>query len=381
MIAQGTCGADGGNLTWNLTSDGTFTINGKGEMAEYTYEEPKPWSDYEGFIKTVVVVDGVTGIGNAAFWRCTGLTSVIISEDVMRIGDGAFASCTGLTSVLIPEGVASIGIATFSFCESLPSVAIPGSVKSIGYNAFEGCTSLISVTLSNGVKSIGDGAFSDCMNLVSVTIPEGVTSIEEATFSSCVSLVSVRIPNSVASIGASAFFNTGLTTVTIPVGVTNIEHHAFSECRNLASVIISESVTSIGDNAFSYCLGLEEITVKAEVPPSITWVTFNGIDKTIPVYVPAGSIEDYRMMDWWSEFTNYKPIGDATGMVELSLSESIVLMGGEVHLPVNTTDAINEVQVYDLQGRHVLHTTESHFALPSGMYIIKVGEEVVKAVM
>ena len=39
-VAQGTCGAEAGgsNLTWTLTSDGTLTISGTGDMADFLWQ-------------------------------------------------------------------------------------------------------------------------------------------------------------------------------------------------------------------------------------------------------------------------------------------------------------------------------------------------------
>ena len=58
----------------------------------------------------------VTSIGDYAFDKCRGLTSVTIPNSVTSIGASAFASCSGLTSVTIPNSVTSIGDYAFEFC-------------------------------------------------------------------------------------------------------------------------------------------------------------------------------------------------------------------------------------------------------------------------
>ena len=113
---------------------------------------------------------------------------------VSSIGDEAFKKCTGLTSITIPNSVTSIGLGAFSGCTSLTSVTIPNSVTSIGDGAFSGCTSLTSVTIPNSVTTIGDRAFSGCASLTSVTIPISVTSIGEGAFAYCTALTSINIP-------------------------------------------------------------------------------------------------------------------------------------------------------------------------------------------
>ena len=200
---SGSCGE---NVTWTLTADGTLTISGTGAMTDYTYDSRSPWYSCRTHIKRVVMQQGVTSIGDHAFWDCSGLTSVTIPDGVTSIGDSAFSGCTALTSVTIPGSVTSIGGGAFSGCTSLTSVAIPSSVTEIGGSAFSGCSGLTSVTIPDGVTSIGGDAFSGCAALTSVEIPNGVTAIGGSTFSNCIRLAKVTIPKSVTSIGKNAFY-------------------------------------------------------------------------------------------------------------------------------------------------------------------------------
>ena len=144
VVKSGTCGAegDGSNLTWTLDSEGVLTISGSGGMHDYNSPSSPPWYRSRSMVKSAVIADGVTRIGEWAFFVCRSLTSVTIPDSVTRIGKGAFSECTSLTSVTIPDGVTSIGKETFCNCGSLTSVTIPNSVTSIGWYAFYNCMSL-----------------------------------------------------------------------------------------------------------------------------------------------------------------------------------------------------------------------------------------------
>lgn len=81
-------------------------------------------------IETVVIPDGVTSIGDNAFWNCTSLSSVTIPSSVTNIGESAFSYCTNLASIIIPNSIIWIGNGAFEGCKSLKS-------KKSNYKAFD----------------------------------------------------------------------------------------------------------------------------------------------------------------------------------------------------------------------------------------------------
>ena len=331
VVASGTCGAEGNgsNLTWTLDSEGVLTISGSGDMYNYGSSDfSAPWDGSRSRVKSVVIADGVTSIGEYAFFYCESLTSVTIPDSVTSIGKYAFFCCTSLTSVTIPDSVTSIGRFAFSNCTSLTSVTIPDSVTSIGEYAFYYCKSLTSMTIPDSVTSISSSTFASCTSLTSVTIPNSVTSIGEYAFYDCKSLTSVTIPGSVTSIGLYAFasctsltgiwvaegnshyandasgvlFNKDKTTLvqcpgafaayTIPDSVTSIGDNTFDHCTSLTSVTIPDSVTSIGDNTFDHCTSLTSVTIPDGVT-SIGWRAFSNCTSLTDVYY-AGSKAQWK---------------------------------------------------------------------------------------
>ncbi|MBQ6499508.1 MAG: leucine-rich repeat domain-containing protein, partial [Ruminococcus sp.] len=159
-----------GDCTWTLDDNGVLTISGNGAMGD---DEPHPWGTN---ISKVIIEEGVTSIGDYAFFNCTGLTSVTIPDSVTRISECAFADCTGLTNVTIGNSVTIIDDEAFTGCTGLTSIDIPDSVTSIGWSAFAGCTGLTSVTIGKSVTILLDYVFGfqfmDCPNLTSIKIAE-----------------------------------------------------------------------------------------------------------------------------------------------------------------------------------------------------------------
>lgn len=316
IIASGTCGAQGNNLAWELSCDSVLVISGTGEMEDYVFDSPCPWY----YLKSLIIEDGVTSIGNYAFRWCFELTSVSIPQSVTRIGEWAFLNCNKLTSISIPESVTNIEYGAFAD-SGLPEVTISNSAISIGIAAFsssylteikvesdnpnycavdgilfdKNTTTLIqcpggrqgAYTIPKSVTSIGKYAFSGCSGMTSVTIGENVTSIQDGAFEYCSALTSIEIPNSVTSIGC----------------------FVFQHCSGLESVTFGNAIISIGKQTFDSCNSLKSITCVVTTPPICGISVFNGMDMAIcTLYVPAGSIEAYQKADVWKEFGNIQPI-------------------------------------------------------------------------
>lgn len=246
-----------GDCTWSL--EGThLTISGKGNMGN-KYSSCGPWGTS---VTTVTISQGVTSIGEYAFYQCTSLTSVTIPDSVTTIGDGAFYQCHALKVTSIPDNVTSIGEKAFYACFSLTSLTLPEKLLRIRNGAFYACTSLRSITIPSRVASIGDDAFFQCTALMAVVINNGVTNIGNSAFKGCYKLSSINIPVSVTNIGRSAFDGcSALSSITIGNGVTTIGSYAFSECSSLTSVTMGNSVTNIGQFAFYKCTKLTDVHI------------------------------------------------------------------------------------------------------------------------
>ena len=235
---------------------------------------------------------GLTSIEGFAFNGCYGLTSIILPNSVTFIGSHAFYNCGHLTSMTIPNSVTSIAGNPFVYCSRL--VRINVEAGNMVYDSRNNCNAII----KTGTNELIAG----CKNSF---IPDSVTSIGDYAFSNCSTLASITIPNSVVSIGERAFFMCYLPSLTIP-----------------------SSVTSIGKEAFGNCIRLASITVLAERPPSLGIMAFYGVNHSVPVYVPCGSLEDYQNAGGWNEFTNCSEMCPGTISVVASPVEGGTVMGG-----------------------------------------------------
>ena len=258
-------GACGDNATWVYDSATyTLTISGNGDMYDYKSSN-RPWESYEDKIKNVFIDNGITKIGNYAFYSCENIINIELSSTVIAIGDSAFCSCKKLFTITIPYGVTTIADSAFSSCISLTNIIIPNSVTTIEQHAFYYCISLTSITIPDSVITIGLNAFSQCENLSSIIVDEnnqyysndkyGVLFNKDKTTlihypGGCIK-TKYTVPAGTLTIGDWAFaHNYNLISIMFADGVTTIGEYAFHCCDNLVKVTISNSVTKIGYSAF-----------------------------------------------------------------------------------------------------------------------------------
>ena len=271
----------------------------------------------------------LTAIGSYAFYYCYNLNSIEIPNSVINIDSYAFSYCSNLASIEIPNSVTTIGGYAFSGC-GLASIEIPNSVTWIRFGAFQSCNSLTLVEIPNSVTNIETNPFNGCTSLCQIIVDSDNTTFDSrgncnaiiktstnTLISGCKNTV---IPNSVTKIEQSAFSGCqGLTgSLIIPNSVTSIGHYAFSNCRGLTSLTIPNTVTSIKSYAFSGCRNLGSLNILANNPPVLGNNVFNNVNKSIPVYVPCGSVEAYQSAAYWNEFTNIQELCTQAQTITLS---------------------------------------------------------------
>ena len=248
MTDSGTCGD---HLSWTLDSNGLLTISGQGAMTDYSYSAASPWD--EGQIKTVLVMPGVTGIGNMAFYNYTNtITSIMLPGSVERIGSNAFTG-TNVTEITLPAGVTEIGYGAFSSCYDLEAIRVDPANES--FSSIDGVLFNKEQTL---LVTYPLGRYEPQYTEHQYTIPSCATGIADYAFE-WTHLTSITIPDSVSSIGVGAFQNSYIESLELPSGLTSIPRSAFAACQHMTSIYIPASIVEIDYGAFTYCTALENV--------------------------------------------------------------------------------------------------------------------------
>lgn len=213
---------------------------------------------YNGTDETVTIPQGVTSIGEKAFYY-KPITKVVFPKSLKSIGNGAFSN-TKLSSIDVPEGVTSIGSGAFEECENLSDVKLPKTLSYIGNQAFY---------YSPWFDSYPEDMLivNDILvhyypeDVASVTIPQGVKTINYKAFAHNSGIKTVAIPSSVTTIKAEAFSASRLVSIVIPPSVTVIEGWAFQACDELQSITLSPNTKHLGDNVLADCRKLKSVSI------------------------------------------------------------------------------------------------------------------------
>ena len=177
------------DLHWSLSRDGTLTITGAGAIPDYLIQNKPitildaaqtPWKDYQEEIRSVVIGEGITRIGNYAFCNLPNLRSVTLPSTLREIGDYAFYYAP-IRVLKLPQGLQSIGANAFARAEIL-ELTIPSTVKTLGESAFSGCLYVQEIRLKAPLTVLPKGVFGDCPSLKTIYLPETLKTMHEDVF-------------------------------------------------------------------------------------------------------------------------------------------------------------------------------------------------------
>ena len=331
---------------------------------------------------TYLKIEGtvVTGIKNGRT-----IKNIVIPEGVTEIGDFAFFECIELASITIPESVMKIGQLSFGKCEYIKTVHYGGTLAQwcamknnhefmdIAEHLFlcDGMDikALTELVIPEGVTKINYCAFRKCDALTSVVIPESVTEIEDWTFNRCENIKTVRYNGTLAQWYAMendhrlmmnaehVLLGDGtdikkMTELVIPEDVTEIGKYAFGFCAALTSIVIHEGVTKISEGAFCACEKLKTVRYRGTLAQ---WCEMEN---------------DHRLM----ENAEHVLLGDGTdirALTSLVIPESVTKIGqsalggckmlADLTIPEN----VKEIGDFALNGCFSL----KRIAIPSGIML------------
>ncbi len=263
IIASGDCGAD---AAWQLYESGCLRFSGKGKMKDYTYKSEMPWYAYREQIVSVVLEEGVTSIGDYAFYGMPQLERISIASTVTDIGDYAFKNAPKINNVVLPEVLTSLGDSAFYACTSLTSIEIPAALWTIKPYTFKNCTALAEVTFHEGnLLKISDGAFYNTA-LTELRLPDCLDILDTFSFKNCAKLATIELGGGLTELREAVFYGTAIPTITIPEGITKVGPYVFKNCVKLESIELPESLTSVGEASFYACTSLKSL----DLPDAVT---------------------------------------------------------------------------------------------------------------
>lgn len=216
----------GENITaYYFEADGILYFEGTGTMADWTSALDVPWHDET--IRTVVIGEGITTVGDCAFRDRAELTEASFPDTLEFIGSYAFSG-NSLTEISIPDSVTTIKMFAFNRCTNAAKITIGNAVEKIEAGAFASCSAVETLSIPDSVTLISGSAFEECHSLTDLKIGNGVKTIYGFAFQGAHTLESVEIPDSVTLLGACAFMDCpALKDITIGNGIAEIDAGTF----------------------------------------------------------------------------------------------------------------------------------------------------------
>ena len=199
-------------------------------------------------LKSIKISEGITEIGEYAFYNCPNLITLELPETIKSTGFYAYSKCYNLQYKEFDNGL-YLGNSSNPYValvkaknSSIESCVVNSNTKVIGNSAFYNCRSLYNIEIPDSVIHIDEKAFYGCKKLSGISIPKGISSIGFDVFRDCENLKSIELPTSVKVIGSSAFWGcSGLTEFYVSSKIERINPYAFYGCN--AMTIYCEAET------------------------------------------------------------------------------------------------------------------------------------------
>ncbi len=295
VVASGTCGAEGDNLTWTLDDEGTLTISGTGAMDSFAIYD-NPWQEYHKQIIRVVVKEGVTTIGTNAFCYFESMQEINLPNTLEKIEYNAFCDVDCFTKIVMPASLSSMESDVFRGCRGLSLVEFTGDAPESVVSGLRGLDATVVYPADNPtwtdvvLQSDGldvdwipsdrtsDGGVYGRYNISwsyengKVTIHsdqyiKGWITGENPPWHPYRGLVEeVVVTGTAMELGSKAFCHfSNLKKVSLPDHIKVIYSNCFKGCYNLADINLPDALLTISEYAFADCYSLKEIVLPKSV--------------------------------------------------------------------------------------------------------------------
>ena len=321
------------------------------------YDDIVPWMPYAFNVSYLVIEEGITEIGDDAFFSNDKIEKVSLPSTLEKIGNCAFLDCICLNKLTLPENLKEIGANAFQRT-GLEIVDIPETVTKLNDAAFSEMRNLVTVNLPDTLTYIGEECFSECPKLINITIPDSVSFIGKGILDGCLEWfhhqtsdfailgdgflykylgesANIQIPESVKHICANAFTEQveeeiyswysdsysylrhvprqDIEMIVIPDTVEELPTGCFQSLSGLQQVILPETLRTIPAHAFAYCTALDHVLL----PDSLETIEHNAFsncdvlsDILIPETVTFVGRDAFKGTEFLKKFGEYAIVGD-----------------------------------------------------------------------
>ena len=300
----------------------------------------------------VTISEGITTVGEGAFWKCKNIQIINVPDSVMLLDYGAFGGTRAAYQfshkVEFTSEWAMRHVSPYGWAESPLGSGITGAF------------------IFSGSYSKVPEYFLAETNIISLIIEEGVTEIEENACVSCDLLQELTISNTMTKIGVYAFSNCcSLTKVVLPKSITCIEDNAFGQCRGLLEVTIESENLEIKERAFGGCAYLYKITNNSNLQLNIGEDGYGMIAQNARLIIDKNGNKIYKEGN--EDFTYIDTTDKFRFMQENGVYKLVSYLGNEetITLPkkLNFNGIDNDYSIYKMKGG-------KNIIIPEGMQII-----------
>lgn len=376
------------DLPSNIETIGTYAFRNNESLARVRYDVPDAKGNSLFFITTtngctadkVIIGPNVKVLPQNVFSYASNLIKVEFEErdstSYLYVGDYAFSGCKTLTQIKLPVSTDSIGEYAFSNCSALKDIELPNGLKKIGYCAFSDCKALTTIALPEGLSYIGGYAFAYNDSFTAITFPESLQYLGYRAFYYTPLKSVVWNPiYCTTERGSASIFGSSITSLEIGDKVENIPS-GFCANLSIVSIDLPASVKNIDEFAFYGCYSLNQINLYSTTPPTFIANNYTFSNYNAEVHIPQGTLADYQATDW----NKFNLIEDLPGTaIENVASEgvSISVREGVLHINGHRDDYC----IYNMEGKLVYEGTAATLSLPSGGYVVKIGDKVYKILL